>query len=217
MCGVPVRNEGLRYDNITLILGVISGFTVLLRLGFKIFVTKNLGLDDWFILFTTLSGVPSSVLTFHVTVPNGIGQDIWTLSFNQITNFGKVFYALTILYFTHLTLLKLSFLFFYLQIFPGSLVRLLLRGTIAFTGMFGLTFILLATFQCNPISYFWNKWDGEHSGTCTNINGIAWANAIVSIVVDCWMLALPMWQLKSLQLNWRKKAGVAIMFSTGAL
>ena len=199
-------------------MGVISGFFVLLRLGFKMFAIKvDLGLDDWLILVTILSGVPSSVLAVHGTVANGLGQDIWTLQYDMITNFGKSFYAMTILYFAQVTFLKMSLLFFYLQIFPGSLVRMLLRGTIAFNGIFGLFFVLMAVFQCNPISFFWYKWDGEHSGTCLSMNGIAWANAIVSIMLDCWMLGLPLWQLKSLQLNWKRKLGVGIMFSTGAL
>ena len=199
-------------------MGVISGFFVLLRLGFKLFIIKvSPGLDDLFILITTLGGVPSTVLSVYGLIANGLGQDIWTLSYDMITNFGRFFYVMTILYFGHVTFLKMSLLFFYLQIFPGPLVRLLLRGTVAINGIFGLTFILLGIFPCNPISYFWYKWDGEHLGTCLSINGIAWANAIISITFDCWMLGLPLWQLRSLQLNWKRKAGVGIMFSTGAL
>jgi hypothetical protein len=57
----------------------------------------------------------------------------------------------------------------------------------------------------------------RHEGSCLNINAIAWANAIISILLDVWMLAIPLWQLKGLQLDWKKKLGVGMMFSVAAL
>ncbi len=73
-------------------MGVLSGFFVLLRLGYKTIMIKVfLTLDDWFILLAILSGVPSSILVVHGTVANGLGQDVWTLPFTMITNFGKAF------------------------------------------------------------------------------------------------------------------------------
>lgn len=90
-CGVPVRDGGTHYNIVSVTLGVISGATILMRLGFKIFVAKTgLGLDDWFILATILVGVPSSVITSEGLVPNGLGRDIWTLKPQQITNVSNV-------------------------------------------------------------------------------------------------------------------------------
>jgi hypothetical protein len=80
-----------------------------------------------------------------------------------------------------------------------------------------MLFVLLAIFQCRPISYYWSGWDGEHQGTCLNVNGLAWSNAAISIVLDGWMLALPISQLFGLQLHWKKKIGVAMMFVVGTL
>jgi hypothetical protein len=49
------------------------------------------------------------------------------------------------------------------------------------------------------------------------VNGLAWSNAAISIVLDGWMLALPISQLFGLQLHWKKKIGVAMMFVVGTL
>lgn len=68
-----------------------------------------------------------------------------------------------------------------------------------------------------PMSYFWTMWDQEHQGRCVNINAIGWANAIISIILDVWMLALPLSQLKNLRLHWKQKIGVALMFFVGTL
>jgi hypothetical protein len=108
-------------------------------------------------------------------------------------------------------------LFFYLKIFPGPDIRRLLWGTIVFDVIFGLAFLITAIFQCTPISYNWTSWRGEGGGTCINITALAWSNAGISIAVDIWMLALPLFQLRKLQLNWKKKIGVAMMFFVGTL
>ncbi len=103
---------------------------------------------------------------------------------------------MAILYFTQVTLLKMSLLFFYLQIFPALVVKRLLWGTISFNAVFGLTFVLLAIFQCRPISYFWDKWDGEHSGPASASMALRGPTRS-SVSSWIWMLAIPMWQLRS--------------------
>lgn len=217
-CNVPVRDRGQYYNVVSITLGVISGFVILLRLGYKIFVTGiGLNLDDWFILATILTGVPSSVITSLGVIPNGMGRDVWTLTPNQITNFGRFFYIMAALYFAQLALLKMSLLFFYLRIFPDKKIRRLLYGTIVFNLIWGTVFTLISLFECRPISYYWTNWDGEHTGNCFDQNLLGWSNAIISIVEDIWMLAIPLSQLKSLHLHWKKKIGVAVMFITGTL
>jgi hypothetical protein len=156
-------------------------------------------------------------LTVRATIPNGLGKDIWTVPFNQITAFVHAFYAMEVLYFLQVALLKLSLLFFYLRVFPGPKIRRLIWCTIICDILFGLVFIITGIFQCRPISYYWNSWDGEHEGKCVDINALAWANAGISIMLDAWMLGLPMSQVIYLNLHWKKKVGVALMFIVGTL
>jgi len=158
-----------------------------------------------------------SVLNVHGLTPNGLGKDIWTLTFKQITDFIHVFYIMEILYFVELALLKLSLLFFYLRVFPGTTIRRLIWATIIFDIVFGIVFVFIAIFQCQPIDYFWKNWDGEHRGKCFDMNAIGWANATISIPLDFWMLGLPTSQLIHLKLHWKKKIGVGLMFGVGTL
>lgn len=39
----------------------------------------------------------------------------------------------------------------------------------------------------------------------------------MSIALDLWILAIPLWQLRSLKMHWKKKVGVALMFCVGTL
>ena len=111
----------------------------------------------------------------------------------------------------------MSILFFYMRIFPETRIRRILWVTQALNAMFGISFVFAAIFQCTPISYNWTRWDGEHEGSCIDITALAWSNAIVSIVFDLWMLAIPLFQLRKLKLHWKRKVGVAAMFIAGTL
>jgi hypothetical protein len=46
---------------------------------------------------------------------------------------------------------------------------------------------------------------------------LGWANAATSIALDIWMIGLPMSQVLKLNLHWKKKVGVGMMFSVGTL
>ncbi|KAG6042402.1 hypothetical protein E4U39_006011 [Claviceps sp. Clav50 group G5] len=214
-CGLPIRDKSRTYVTISNTFGALSAVLVLQRFAYKIWAGLDLGLDDWFTLVTLISGVPSTVMNAKALVTNGIGRDIWTLTPSQITNFARYFFVMELLYFFQVAALKLALLFFYMRIFPAVTVQRLLWGTVAFTALYGLVFVFAGSMQCRPVRYFWTKWDGEHSGSCINVNGLAWSNAIISIVLDCWMLAIPLWQLASLHLSLKRKICVGLMFFVG--
>ncbi|KAH6959632.1 hypothetical protein BKA56DRAFT_501220 [Ilyonectria sp. MPI-CAGE-AT-0026] len=214
-CGAPVHDNsrGLVINTIT--LTIIAVLFVIQRFSTRIFWSTPIWLDDWFILLSCLASFIDMILVICGTVHYGLGRDIWTISPADITVFGIYLYAGGLAYLTVLTLLKLSLLCFYLRIFPTQSVRRILWGTIILNAVSGIVFCIVFTLQCLPISYFWNQWDGEHQGYCINGNAMGWSHAAVSIAIDIWMLIVPLLQLKSLNLNWKKKVGVGIMFSVG--
>ena len=185
------------------------------RFGFKIFDGLKLELDDWTILATLVVGTACTAATIGGTIKHGLGKDLWTLEPKEITTMLLYFDVVASLYFSSLTLLKLSIILFYIKIFPSEGAQRLLKGTAAFTLVWGITYVIIAIFQCHPISYFWNKWDGLHKGTCLNINVITSSNAGISIVLDFWSLGIPLWQLRGLRMHWKKKISVALMFGVG--
>lgn len=189
-----------------------------LRLGFKaISAASELGPDDWTLVVLLTVGLPSTILNEHGQVTNGLGKDVWTLSFTKITALFHYSYALEALYFAEVALLKLTLLFFYRRIFSAKPVAYLLQATIAFDVLFGVAFVLVAIFQCRPVSFYWKRWDGEHEGHCINVNALAWSNAAISIALDLWMFAIPMYQLAKLQMRLKKKIFVGLMFGVGTL
>lgn len=217
LCGAPVRNDGSGFLRLNDVMGTFSGVFVLIRFATKIGYRIPLGIDDLFVGITMVFSIPCIVINSYGLGPAGLGTDIWTLTPTQITDFGRWFYVIAILYFVVQTSLKLTLIFFYLRIFPSTGVRRVLWGTVAFIAAYGLAFILVTIFQCQPINHFWVKWDGEHKGKCASINGITFTSAAINIAMDFWILGIPLSQLKGMNLDWRKKIGVGMMFSVGTL
>ena len=212
-----MRDRSQTYITVNNTLVSIAGVFILQRFLYKLYARMPLGLDDWFTLLTFLVGIPSAVINSLFMTHNGVGRDIWTLTPDQITRFGLFFYIQETVYLAEVAISKLALLFFYMRIFPAANIRRLLWGTVIFNCIFGLTYTLISIFQCIPVGYFWKMWDGEHEGRCLNVSGISWSNAIISIVVDLWMIAIPLWQLRTLKLGWKKKLSVGLMFSVGLL
>ncbi|CAI6332128.1 unnamed protein product [Periconia digitata] len=215
-CRGPVRNQVKQLRVTNIVLGVISAVCVILRIVYMAaFSIAELGWDDYLIVLALFVGIPQTIITDRGTTANGLGRDVWTVPFDEITEFARFFYIMEVLYFFILMTLKLALLFFFLRIFPARNTRKIIWSTIIFTLLWGMACVIAAIFQCSPISYNWDRWDGEHEGTCLSINGLAWSNAGISIFLDFWMLALPLYEVYHLKLSWRKKLSVALMFSVG--
>lgn len=217
LCGAPVRSEKAGFILLNDVMGTLSGVFCLTRFVTKFAYKLPFGIDDMLMLITMLLSIPCICINSYGLAHNGIGTDIWTLTPDQITSFGRNFYALAIMYFLLQTTLKLTLVFFYLRIFPAAEFRRTLWGTVAFITAYGITFVLVAVFQCQPISYFWTKWDHEHEGKCASINAITWSSAAINIAMDFWILGLPLTQLRKMSLDWRKKIAIGLMFSAGIL
>lgn len=204
----------------SLILGVLAISLVLVRIAFKQFwsARRSLGPDDKIILLTVLLRISGTVLNIEGLANHGMGKDVWTMSVSDLSTFVMWLYIMEVLYLAELSLLKLSLSAFYLCVFPGKGIRRLLWGICILNVLFGVVFVTTAIFQCTPIHYWWSQY-GENPGEghCININAMAWSNATISVLIDILMIATPLSQIKKLQLHWRKKVGVIMMFLTGTL
>ncbi|OLN85861.1 hypothetical protein CCHL11_05392 [Colletotrichum chlorophyti] len=214
-CDRPVRDHSPEYVRLNWTLIGLTTVVVIARLTYKFYSSAELGLDDLFTLLAFLAVIPSFVINFVGVIPSGIGRDIWTLTPQQIESFGFWFYLVEPLYFVQMGLVKMAILFFFMRIFDRVGLGHALWGTVAFNAANTVAFLVVGIFQCTPISYYWTRWDNEHQGTCININAVAWANAVISIVLDLWMLYLPLSKIRTLNLHWWKKLAVTLMFCVG--
>lgn len=183
-CNAPIRDERIVIDATSYSLLALSFVVVGVRFYVRTFMgdTGSLGTDDWIILATFILGIPSTLLATLGAGGYGLGRDIWTLSFDDITLFAKYFYVLQILYVIGLPMVKLSLLFFYLRVFPARPVRRVLWGTIVLILLYTVTFLFISIFECTPVSFFWESWDGEHKGKCLNLHAISWTQYVFQLL-----------------------------------
>jgi hypothetical protein len=165
---------------------------------------------------------------------SGLGRDMWTVPFEDITTTLLVqtstspqspppntplqyFWVSEIVYFSTLGFIKIAFLLFYLKIFPDKSFRRIVWTVIVFSLASTIAFAITATLVCAPVSFAWKQWDGENGGKCLNNNTLAFTHAAFSIFLDFVTLSLPITQIWNLHLALKKKIGVLLMFSVGAL
>lgn len=69
-------------------------------------------------------------------------------------------------------------------------------------------------FACRPIA---GSWDPLLPAVCINRGGIYISQAVIGIVTDVLLLALPIPTLVGLQMNTKKKLGLAGIFVIGSM
>ncbi|KAH8700358.1 integral membrane protein [Talaromyces proteolyticus] len=215
-CGVPVRD-----DTAPSIILPSIGFIVLLFIALRIFtrlaLTKlELGWDDWTTLLLGCVMVAANVGSIELGKA-GLGKDIWTLEFANIKKILYIFYIQELLYVTCIVLTKISFLLFYTRIFPSLQMRLVIKISGIVTLCYYLAFMFAFSFQCSPVSFNWEGWDGEHQGTCVEKNTLVIVAGAINVILDAWVIALPIPALINLQASISMKLQIISMFSVGFL
>ncbi|KAK1998617.1 CFEM domain-containing protein [Colletotrichum falcatum] len=189
---------------------------LLMRIANKWMKISPWGWDD-----TTIVVAYALLLVFtplgFVSEHDGAGRDIWTLTPENISRVLLVFYALSICYMTCLAAIKASILFLYLRIFPDEGFRRILWYTQLINLLAFVAYTTTTVFLCQPISYFWTGWAKETEGRCINLNAFAEGNGAFNVIMDVWMLILPLSQVYNLNMKLKKKLGVMLMFGIGII
>ncbi|KAF5679394.1 integral membrane protein PTH11 [Fusarium heterosporum] len=181
-------------------MGTITAIIVALRFFAKLHYERVFRLDDYLVAFSFVLNVSNTVLCIYGLSGNGLGTDTWKSSPDTITDFLMYLYIGQTFYASDVFVTKICVLLFYLRIFPVVSVRRVLWGTIAVAALF-----------------FWRGWDKLHEGEgkCIGVNALGWAIAAVSIILDVWVLAIPLSQIVRLQMKWKRKLAVGLMFVVG--
>ena len=77
-----------------------------------------------------------------------------------------------------------------------------------------LAFGIVVSIQCIPVE---SVWDLTVHGRCANAQAFVYAAAGFSIFEDFIIMMLPVWELKDLSLDLRKKVAVIFLFAIGSL
>lgn len=112
-------------------------------------------------------------------------------------------------------LIKITVVLFYLNIFPSSRFRIASWALIGFLALSAVVTSLIGSFTCTPVQFFWNR--DIKNGSCYDqlvANGVG---GCLGVVQDIWLIALPAFQIRKLQMKKSQKAFVMALFALGGL
>ncbi|KAF4335368.1 integral membrane protein [Fusarium beomiforme] len=188
-----------------------------LRVGTQIRSGPIWGVDDTLTALSVVFLIPFYTV-LQVMISEGLGLDMWNVSDGQIVLIFKLFIVVEVLYLTALVLVKAAILCFFLRIFPDYKFRLMVKCTMVFNVLIGVGFFIFVFFQTIPFSLFWEGWQKKKGDLIkAGITHFALPHAGLNLLLDVWMLILPLTQLWHLGLKLSKKLGVISMFSVGIL
>ncbi|KAL4861092.1 hypothetical protein BDV12DRAFT_208365 [Aspergillus spectabilis] len=117
-CGAPVRD----HTKMVSIAGLVGGALAVLAFALRMVARLpccggQLGMDDLTMALTMCCVIPLSGLSY-ILADDGLGKDMWTVPFDNITHILYVYFFDECLYLTAIALTKISILCFYLRVFP---------------------------------------------------------------------------------------------------
>lgn len=112
-------------------------------------------------------------------------------------------------YCTSMIASKISIGYFLLRITVRKMDVWIIYGVMMITVCTGVVFFFVTLFQCQPISFFWNK---DQKGTCINVEviiGLTYLYSACSVISDFTCAILPMFLVW--KLNMGKKTKIALI------
>lgn len=216
-CDWPVTDISLGLRVITPLFGALAVVFFLCRVWARSLtgLAASWQTDDWMCLVTTAFSIPLTVVSCLFSA-HGLGRDLYMVDFDDITFVLEMYYYMEVLYLIVIFMTKISICYFYLRIFPKKAFRIRVFVIIGICAVCAVAFTVITIFQCTPIPGAWLRWDGTYKAVCRDVQTQALYGAVVSIILDVAVIALPMSELWALNMSLRKKLGVMTMFATGA-
>ena len=146
----------------------------------------------------------------------GVGCHINVVPPDRLTNLYTIFQLETVTYLLSIPLAKLSILSLCYRLFRSDIwFRRTCYILFAIIAGYGFASLLTALFRCHPVGAAWSS-PAKGSASCLSIVKLQVAVGWINIATDVALMVLPMPVLWRLNMPWQKKAGVAVLFATGA-
>ncbi|KAL8738822.1 MAG: hypothetical protein Q9181_000426 [Wetmoreana brouardii] len=186
---------------------------VVLRVWAKLLGSRGIAADDILIFcglaFAIGSAIDGQLGQHQTTKPDG--QPL--LDDPRFAIYEKCKFAVNILSTVGLGFTKSSFLLFYMSIFTTKRFRIAAQIVLGITVAWTISFFFANLFTCYPISPFIEAF---YHNNCVNGLALWYSMAISDIIIDFFIILLPIPMVLKLQLPLHQRIGVLAMFMLGA-
>ncbi|KAJ4356145.1 uncharacterized protein N0V89_004175 [Didymosphaeria variabile] len=191
---------------------------LLQRLYTKIVIMKKFQLEDGVVIFAWFFCMGTQICGLLGLAHGAIGRHAWEISIEKYAFYSRIILAAPLLYAIGTAAAKISLALFYRRLNPNKVFQGFVWFTLfvclaAYTAIF---FSLL--FACKPIAASWDPLLLALPTTvCLNRGGIYLAQAVIGIVTDVLLLALPVPTVLKLQMPNKQKLGLVGIFGVGSI
>ncbi|KAI0006635.1 hypothetical protein F4779DRAFT_629677 [Xylariaceae sp. FL0662B] len=205
-------------ENQRLTIGVVVTCLALsiITFGLRIYARKataaKLWWDDYWMIFVMVICIAMSASDF-VGLAYGSGIHQSDLDEGTVLTFKKNLYFYMIFWSIGVFSVKIGILLFYWRVFHTRGFRIAAIAVGCFSGGIFLSNFFSFTLQCRPVARFW---DENIAGKCINQHMFYLLSAIINVVGDIAVLALPMPVVWRLHTSRNKKWSLSFLFLLGA-
>lgn len=153
------------------------------------------------------------IVSLNMAVTNGgVGRPFLSLTPTEQTFFLKDTVVAPLLWLNTMTLIKLSVLHFYIELFPQRVFKnVVYVVAVLVTGMW-VGFLLTTFLMCRPFAKSWNS---ALPGTCGNLHAFWVASCVLSLLLDGAVVFLPMPILWRLKTTLKNRLSLTLVFGLG--
>ncbi|CBX94624.1 hypothetical protein IAQ61_009310 [Plenodomus lingam] len=214
MAAVPNRGPELLGVNIAFV--TTAFLACLLRVFVRIRMVRAWGLDDW-LMVTAMMIYTGYITSSNIGVQYGTGRHHRDLPEHNVKVAKHCWYFCYLFYSISMICSKLSIGCLLLRISVRKLHTYIIYAAMIVSIVAGGTFFFVCLFQCDPVSYMWDK---RQQGTCINntvITALGYVYSIFSIISDFTFAIIPGFLVWHLQLKRRTKIALIPLITMGCI
>jgi hypothetical protein len=126
----------------------------------------------------------------------------------------KVFWVSEWFWATSVASFRLSILVLYAGIFKTHKFHKVVVATAVVVFLYWVACVLTISLLCRPVQF---NWDHSIPGSCGNVKAIEVFSGAFNMVVDFWVVFLPLPVIWNLQMTLQKKWGITASFALGLM
>lgn len=211
---LPQHVPSLAHDIIItcVVCPIVTAIIVCIRVWTRIFVTHNLGWDDYAAMVTLLFSIIFSVV-LGVSTRYGMGLHLGDMTPELVSDHVKWIYISSAMYLLSILGYRIALLLMYLRLFGvNQSFKYATWAVLVFvTGYLSSNFITLL-FGCTPISKYWKP---DEPGHCIVLVHADYAYGSMNVISDVLLFLLPLPMVWQLRLSPREKFGLVLIFMSG--
>ncbi|KAH9219105.1 hypothetical protein DL95DRAFT_457573 [Leptodontidium sp. 2 PMI_412] len=181
------------------VFAVLALITTGLRLKSLNLRGMSIGVDDYLMFAGLFFVISSTAIHYSLVLFCGIGRHVQAVRPEDLVKGLKIVLAFEANYGITMAFVKCSVIYFY--------YLLIILWAISTTL---ITFLI-----CRPLAFNWDP--TIVGGVCGDRNTVFVITGVINVVTDIMVLSLPLPHILKLQLAWRRKVGLLLMFSIGFL